>query len=359
MAWYLKKQDGTIFGPAGLAIMRDWAASGRIAPEDLISTDQAQWKAAPEEPLLEMIWRILMEDGTSYGPVHVEALKDLLLDNSLLPQTQLLNTATGAECSLAEAIMPTLLGRYREMAETLASRQDMTEAGRAAEDATPAGAGPASEPAAAENWQNAFRESDRLERAAQKWKQLYEEERRSGQEQAAALREKISAMTQEGLALQSTLEHTRRELTQLKKIQEQFQQSLDQAEPEKSLWLMYTDMARSFDLLSMQFMGKLDEIKTLRELLGHAQSDAESRLQHMESQWQREREAAAVTAKRLAELEDTHLQIIRAFREMNDHFIRMREQAKSGGETRPATPKAEVPSRAPEPKRPGPRIRLR
>lgn len=359
MAWYLKKQDGAVFGPAGLTVMREWAASGRIAPEDQVSTDQAQWKAAPDEPLLEMSWKIMMEDGTSYGPVHLEALKELLLDNSLLPQTQLLNTTTGVECSLAEAIMPLLLGSYRDMAETLATLQDRTKASQAAEETPPAAADAANGPAATENWQNAFRESDRLERAAQKWKQLYEEERKSGQEQIAELREKIRAMTQEDFAVQSALEHARRELAQLKKIQEQFQQSMEQTEPEKNLWLMFTDLTRSFDLLSMQFMGKMDEIKTLRDLLGHAQSDAESRIQHMETQWQREREAAAVTAKRLAELEDTHLQIIRAFREMNDHYIRMREQAKPGGEAVPLTPKAGASPQAPGPKRSGPRIRLR
>ncbi|MFO7642491.1 MAG: hypothetical protein R6X17_14870, partial [Candidatus Competibacteraceae bacterium] len=94
----------------------------------------------------------------------------------------------------------------------------------------------------------------------------------------------------------------------------------------------------------------------------HLRSDTDSRIRQLEQQVERERDLALRANRQLAELEGTHLQIIKAFREMNDHYIRMRE--KLGAEDR--TPEGSAVVQNPgavdgglPPPRPGPRIKLR
>jgi hypothetical protein len=104
MNWYLRKSDDTVYGPVDDTMLRQWATEGRIAPEDRISKDRQNWSPAHDLPALQMDWLIAMEDGSLYGPLHLSALRELVADGSLTPQTRLTHKTTGAVQSLEEAL---------------------------------------------------------------------------------------------------------------------------------------------------------------------------------------------------------------------------------------------------------------
>ncbi|TAN35881.1 MAG: hypothetical protein EPN23_10090 [Verrucomicrobia bacterium] len=49
--WFLRKPEGTIFGPVEQAELLRWASTDRIGPEDLVSADGKDWLSAPSSDL--------------------------------------------------------------------------------------------------------------------------------------------------------------------------------------------------------------------------------------------------------------------------------------------------------------------
>lgn len=85
MNWYVKGDDGKVFGPADDAKVMAWVKDGRIDPFAGISHDLKQWKLASLEPMLEMDWIVENEPGRFYGPTHRAVVEDLINSGSLAP----------------------------------------------------------------------------------------------------------------------------------------------------------------------------------------------------------------------------------------------------------------------------------
>ncbi len=102
---YLKKQDGSVYGPVIIQDLRSWASDGRVAPEDQVSRDNATWVTAPEWPELEMNWVLALPSGIHYGPVHSHVLEDLLNTKAIPVDTPVTNKRTGVTSPLSEILM--------------------------------------------------------------------------------------------------------------------------------------------------------------------------------------------------------------------------------------------------------------
>jgi hypothetical protein len=104
--WYLRKEAGGVYGPVDLPTLRAWAADGRVAPEDYLSTDQQEWRASFEVGALEMDWLLELEEGLSYGPAHRQAFEGMLAEGALQPPLRLRNQSTGEILVLGEDAAP-------------------------------------------------------------------------------------------------------------------------------------------------------------------------------------------------------------------------------------------------------------
>jgi len=60
---YLRKADGTVYGPVELELLVGWAVEGRIGPEDELSEDKEKWVAAVDVQELERFWRVCLQPG--------------------------------------------------------------------------------------------------------------------------------------------------------------------------------------------------------------------------------------------------------------------------------------------------------
>jgi hypothetical protein len=102
MNWYLKKAQGeTVYGPVDETSLEAWAADGRVAPDDLVSPDRRQWKPAPQIPALNMEWMVELEGGGPYGPLHVMALRELVREGQLRPETKIRSSKSGQTTTVA------------------------------------------------------------------------------------------------------------------------------------------------------------------------------------------------------------------------------------------------------------------
>ena len=81
--WKVKAEDGSVFGPASMATLLAWARDGRLAASHVISSDGKTWTPVASHSELAMDWIAEISPGKFYGPIHRDALDELLRNGTL------------------------------------------------------------------------------------------------------------------------------------------------------------------------------------------------------------------------------------------------------------------------------------
>ena len=68
--WYVRTEDGKVYGPADVGALAVWAKEGRIEPTSFVSQDRKSWVPAQLMPELEMKWLVELEPGKVFGPFN-------------------------------------------------------------------------------------------------------------------------------------------------------------------------------------------------------------------------------------------------------------------------------------------------
>jgi hypothetical protein len=124
MNWYLKRIDGEVYGPVDLPTLQLWAMDGRVAPNDKLSNDQKEWLPAFDLSELSMEWKVELGDGSTYGPIHLLALRDLIHDGSVLLRAKIKHKQSGEEQIACEALLVELIKRESKAQSALAELTD-------------------------------------------------------------------------------------------------------------------------------------------------------------------------------------------------------------------------------------------
>jgi len=74
--WFLRKNDGSEYGPVSLNDLLRWSAQCRIIAGNAVSTDREEWIPVESLPDLQMDWVALRTDGKEYGPFALDAVQD-------------------------------------------------------------------------------------------------------------------------------------------------------------------------------------------------------------------------------------------------------------------------------------------
>ena len=83
--WYVRSEEGAVYGPASSASLLDWVKDGRVDPSGYVSKDRINWIPPQTLPELEMRWLVETELGKYFGPFHRELVKQLVADGSVPP----------------------------------------------------------------------------------------------------------------------------------------------------------------------------------------------------------------------------------------------------------------------------------
>lgn len=81
--WYLRIEDGTIYGPSPLHELQSWAEQGRIAARHELSRDRKSWTLAYKVPELMLDCLVLFPDGELIGPFHYTTAEEMLAEGSI------------------------------------------------------------------------------------------------------------------------------------------------------------------------------------------------------------------------------------------------------------------------------------
>ena len=81
--WYVRMEDGKVYGPADLAALVEWSKDGRIEPTSFVSRDRKSWQPAQTKPELEMKWLVETEPGKVFGPFNRAVVIGLFKDDGV------------------------------------------------------------------------------------------------------------------------------------------------------------------------------------------------------------------------------------------------------------------------------------
>ena len=81
--WFVRTEDGKVYGPAGADALAEWAREGRIEPSCFVSRDRITWIPAQLMPELEMKWLVETEPGKFFGPFHRQVVSRLFRDKQV------------------------------------------------------------------------------------------------------------------------------------------------------------------------------------------------------------------------------------------------------------------------------------
>jgi hypothetical protein len=113
-SWYLRKyDDGDIFGPLAFDQLSRWAERARVAPRDLVSSDQQTWMKAPMLSELGMDWLVEVTSERYYGPTTLGAINEFVRLGEVTPQNFVINTCDGSRRKIQE-ITPLLPNEIQE-----------------------------------------------------------------------------------------------------------------------------------------------------------------------------------------------------------------------------------------------------
>ncbi len=102
--WYLRKQDGSEYGPVSTSDLLRWAAQSRILAGNGISADRETWHKVEDVPEIEMDWIAHRPDGKEYGPFNIAATRELH-EHDVLPEDAVITHRTSGESTTVGQVL--------------------------------------------------------------------------------------------------------------------------------------------------------------------------------------------------------------------------------------------------------------
>lgn len=332
--WFLRKEDGAMYGPADLPTLHEWAAAARVEPSDVLSQDQKNWIAASQVPELEMNWLVELEAGEAYGPIHVRALLELGADGTLPGATQVRQARDGRRLSL----------RALTLMEGMGVTQDAARDSRAAERELPKpSAESVTSSALPPSWQNMARERDRFQCESDRWQERYERERASSEATIRELQADLHKQSEDMAALRSALDRARIHEEQVRRQMDRH--AADQP-GSQGLDTTFLELSGSYETLATQLADKMAELSALRTAFVRTQDSFVDRIDYLEKQIEAERKEAQAARAQLTRSEEAYQHVVQSLRELNFHYIQFKES--HSGAT-PSAPPAPAPESAASP----------
>ena len=357
--WYLRKRDGIVYGPVPLSDLCHWAADGRVEPGDQVSNDSASWQSAADLPDLEMDYTILLQDDTAYGPVHLLAVQELLIDGSIRGTTWVVREETGEKKPAADWLVPRLVEQGTQLHAKAKALQDQLQALQK-ESRPPQPEDIGQDLAAGKPSDEALREIDKwrtlyeterttreqVEKALankptdeacqelDKWRSLYETERTTREQVEQTLTSQNKEIQDQLNELQTAKETLTQEVNEL---QEQLSQSQSQPVEPRSEAPAHAKQEESYEELSKDYARLLDqlhekttELNALRVERGDMGKNSDTQVGELKERLKRQETETQQAQTKLAEVEEAHMTLRRSFRELNDRYIQLREQQRDG-----------------------------
>lgn len=376
MGWYVQKKGAAVYGPVQWAQLQQWISTGRVNLTDHISEDQINWMlladfkknshhAKEDTPLDESVPPVqhhtqppkqesaAVDSPPSKQPAQNQRsehensedmlkseIESLQKENAGL-KNQIQQLATQLESKAGRSDDDKLEQLQLENEQLQDQVDDLgTRLAKAESKAQvlPVNDLDADTPSQGE-WSRLQKEKDQLEKEMLRWKQLYDEESNKSGEREQELREDISQLRKQELSARKEAENWKLECERRTKNYDMLKADLDQhfgsehnnQDQGFSLFIAgilesYNDLSSQYDQLASRYEERCREEKRLLETQELLQQETQTRIRLAGEEAEREREAAQTAQHRYLELESTYQSLLRAYREINDRYVQLREK---------------------------------
>jgi hypothetical protein len=123
--WHLRLDGQSVYGPVDLPVVLDWVAQCRVAPQDEVSADGQSWKRADGVPELRMDWLVGLPDGSTYGPVNLQAVAQMIKDGIVAPNAPLAHKITGQKQTADWLLSPEISAIRAELEQVQNEKDEM------------------------------------------------------------------------------------------------------------------------------------------------------------------------------------------------------------------------------------------
>jgi len=103
-SWYLRKPDGSEYGPITTSDLQRWAVQCRIVAGNGVSCDRENWEKVEDIPELEMDWVAHRDNGSEYGPFNIAATRELLDHGVIAEDTTLTHKNNGKSVTVQQVL---------------------------------------------------------------------------------------------------------------------------------------------------------------------------------------------------------------------------------------------------------------
>jgi hypothetical protein len=347
--WYARIADEQ-FGPVALTTLQHWASTGSLHGGcEVAPSPDGPWQSAAEVPALQMEWQIIHPQGDPYELCHILSLRTEMESGEVEPDWEVVHLPTGERHPAVNALCSALIAQNHILEKQLVADfvriRDLETVGTA----TQATEGVETS-APAENWSEHMRERDQFAREAAKWRQLYDEaqETMTARETAwEAERDELKEWGRKSTERIRALERRRNQLEEMQNLvsaRAASGEDPDLRQAYQELRLQLDHLMESLDLRNRQ----LESVQ-----IRLSESEEELKLERSRRTEEREREQAlreeALT--QLNRIEEAHRDLTRAYRDLNERMIRLRNQMEAPAPVAaaqiPAAPPSAPPSQAP------------
>jgi hypothetical protein len=105
LTWRVRKApDNAIYGPVDTELLKEWANSAQIAPDDMVDESDDNWRPAHEIEFLDMLWLVKLPDGNTYGPTTVGTLREFINEGLVTDKTLATHGKTHQSLPLAALV---------------------------------------------------------------------------------------------------------------------------------------------------------------------------------------------------------------------------------------------------------------
>jgi len=105
LIWRVRKApDDAVYGPVDAELLKEWANSAQIAPDDMIDESNDNWRPAHQIEFLEMLWLVKLPDETTYGPTTVGTLREFINEGLVTEKTLATHGKTHQSLPLAALV---------------------------------------------------------------------------------------------------------------------------------------------------------------------------------------------------------------------------------------------------------------
>jgi chromosome segregation ATPase len=87
----------------------------------------------------------------------------------------------------------------------------------------------------------------------------------------------------------------------------------------------HTELTRIYDEVLQRLDDKSVEVEQMQETLQQREKEMQERVQSLQQRLETEQEDTDALRAKLSDLEDSHIQVLRSYRDMNDRLIRLRQ----------------------------------